>query len=686
MQFFPFIRILKPISIGIALLSPLYSANALSGKSSHHGISTGFMDRSVLPLTDFYKFANGKWLQTHEIPDDKTGIGTFYDIHNHNQELLHQILESAAKHPHAAEGSPEKIVGDLYRSGMNFSQIERQGAEPLKEELSLIQSVSSTTSLLKEIAHLHRIGVSTSFRFDVGQDEKNSSELVIGLGQGGLGLPERDYYTRTDAKSVDIREKYLTHIAKMFELMGDNAAEAKTGAAQIISLETKFAGASKTRLALRDPYANYHKMSYSELKSLIPNIEWDTYFKSIGISEPVNIDVGQPEFFKSLAVLLGGENIDTWKLYLRWNLINGAADKLSSKFVDENFHFKGEILSGQKQIPDRWRRMVDSTDRALGDALGQLYVQKAFPPEAKTKALELVRNLMSALHDRLYSLEWMSDSTRTQALKKLDAISVKIGYPDKWKDYSGLQLNKTSYFQNLLAINELEFQRNLNKLGKPVDRSEWHMSPPTVNAYYNSSMNEIVFPAGILQPPFFDPQADDASNYGAIGAIIGHELTHGFDDHGREFDFEGNLKSWWTPADEQNFKARASKLAAQYDGYFVSEGLHINGKLTLGENIADLGGLKIAYVAFKKALAFAPSQKKLDGFTPEQRFFIAFAQNYRSKRRPEVVRMLVQTDTHSVEQFRVVGSLANFPDFFAAFARMGEPSTSVQNPDPIVIW
>jgi putative endopeptidase len=480
-------------------------------------------------------------------------------------------------------------------------------------------------------------------------------------------LPDRDYYTRDDPKSQEQRAEYQKHVAKMFELMGDSPATSLAEARTVMDLETALAKASQTEVERRDPKNEYHRMPQSGLKTLAPSFPWENYFTAVGLGGKGDVNVATPDFFKAMGQMLSAQPIANWKIYLRWHLINAAAPSLPEPFVNEDFHFKGMILTGTKEILPRWKRCVRSADSSLGEAVGQKYVEQVFPPEAKTRALAMVKNLEAALADDLRTLPWMSEPTRRQALIKLQAITNKIGYPDKWRDYSALEITRGPHVENVFSSNTFEFHRDLNKVGKPVDRTEWDMSPPTVNAYYNPQMNEIVFPAGILQPPFYDFQADDAFNYGSMGAVIGHEMTHGFDDEGSQFDGQGNMKNWWTPEDQKNFDARGSCIAKQFEGFVVEDKLHENGKLVEGESIADLGGLAIAYAAYQKSLEGKLRPKDVDGFTPEQRFFIAYAQSWAENLRPEYARMLTNVDPHPLPQFRVIGPLSNLPAFAKAF-------------------
>ncbi|HEV3259004.1 MAG TPA: M13 family metallopeptidase, partial [Gemmataceae bacterium] len=577
-------------------------ADAPHAPAPRSGVDLKGMDPSVEPYEDFYKFANGKWLAAASIPADRPSIAMFTLLQDHNREVLHRILKEAANDDRPVQGSLTAKVGAFYRSGMDERKIEAAGAKPLRRELDRIDAVHDAAGLVRAIARLHGYRVATGFRFGPSPDLKDSTRMIGGLSQGGLGLPDREYYLKSDNRTKAIRSAYVTHIEKMLALLGDGPEHATARARAVLAFETRLARASKTRVELRDPKANYHLMTLKELENQAPGIAWKSYFRDLGLGGLKAVDLGQPAFFKEVGRMATAVPLDDWKAYLRWHLLNAHADKLSAAFVAENFHFHGSVLTGVPKMRPRWQRVLEATDHLLGDALGQMYVKRAFPPKARARAEVLVRNVKAALRERLATLDWMSPATRREALRKLDAVLVKIGYPSKWRDYSGLAVDRDVYVGNVMQAEVFAERQQLAKVGKPVDRTEWHMTPPTVNAYYEASQNEIVFPAGILQPPFFDPNADDAVNYGGIGMVIGHELTHGFDDHGRQFDGDGNLRDWWTPQDEKTYKQRAAEIASQYDGYVVVDKLHINGQLTLGENIADLGGLKIAYLALHKAL------------------------------------------------------------------------------------
>ena len=656
---------LATASIGI--LRAGQSAGSLqSASSASHGVELTILDKTCKPCEDFYHYASGEWLAKNPVPAAYPSWGRFNELAERNRELLHQILEGAAANTKASPGSNEQKIGDFYASCMDEKQVNAAGAKPLDAEFARIDGVRSTRELQEEIARLQGMGVGALFDFGSTQDEKNSSQVIGGADQGGLGLPDRDYYTKTDDKSKQIRQQYEEHVAKMLALAGDDDAKAATEAKAIVELETKLADASLTRVERRDPEKTYHKMSRSDLRTLTPNWSWEDYFQEIGYTNIDSVDVSAPKFFETVSQALKETPLETWKTYLRWHLVNSTAPYLSDPFVDENFNFNGRVLQGTTELLPRWKRCVSATDRQLGEALGQIYTQKYFPPAAKARALEMVNHLIGALHDDLQTLPWMSPATRKQALAKLGTFTRKIGYPDKWRDYSAYSVDRGPYALNQMRGSQFEFKRDLNKIGKPVDRTEWGMTPPTVNAYYSPEMNEIVFPAGILQPPFFDMNADDASNYGAMGAVIGHEMTHGFDDEGRKFDAQGNLRDWWTPEDEKNFNERAACVEKQFDSYVVQDDIHENGKLVLGESIADLGGLNLAYRALQKAEK-GKKPALIGGLTADQRFFLSFAQIWSSNDRPEFERLMVNTNPHPLARFRAIAAPSNMPEFARAF-------------------
>lgn len=635
------------------------------------GLNNADFDRSCKPCDDFDKFVNGGWVAANPIPGAYPSWGRMNALNDHNQDVLHEILEAASK-TKSPDGTIEQKIGDFYAACMDTAKVDADGIHPLDDELGRIAKISDQASLLAEIARLQAMGARAAFAFGSTIDFKNSSEQTGDAVQGGIALPDRDYYTKTDDKSKQLQDAYVTHVQKMFQLAGDgdrSVAEAQT----VMQMEKKFAEASMTRVERRDPNAQYHRMGPDELKALTPDIDWQSYFQDIGFAGIRVVNVNQPKFFQQLDASLKDSPIDDWKTYLRWELIHAAAPYLSQPFIDENFSFFGATMTGAKEQLPRWKRCVSATDRELGEALGKKYVEKAFPPAYKARALEMVHNLIDALREDLQTLDWMSAPTKAQALGKLNSIMLKIGYPDKWRDYSAYHVDRASYAANMFHGNEFEFHRDLVKIGQPVDRTEWQLTPPTVNAYYNPQFNEVVFPAGILQPPAFDGKFDDALNYGAMGAVIGHELTHGFDDQGRQFDAQGNLRDWWTPEDAKNFEDRAACIQKEFDAFVVQADLHENGKLVLGEAIGDLGGLVIAHAAFEKTPEAKTAALK-DGFTPEQRFFIAYGRVWGGSMRPEMERLLAQTDVHPLARFRVMGALSNIPAFSQAFGcKAGDP-------------
>src|SRR5881398_930448 len=647
------------------------------------------MDTSVKPGDDFFLYADGNWIKQTEIPPEYSRWGAFNELIERNNDALHTIAEKASQTQVDPKLAPEtQKVGDYYASGMDEQAIEAMRTKPLQEELNRINMIKDRQDVLAEIAHLHSIGVNAFFNFGAGQDAKDSTRDIAQAVQGGLGMPDRDYYTKQDPDMKGKREKYIAHVTKMLTLLGEPAGKAAEDAKKIMALETKLAEASRTRVQLRDPIKNYNKMGVRQLQDLTPDWNWSDYFKKINLLESGDVNVQQPEFFKAAANSFKSTPIDDWKAYLRWNLINATGPYLSKDFVDEEFDFNDRTLRGTQQIKPRWKRVIASEDDAIGEALGKLYVGFYFPPEAKARALELVNNLKEALADRIKTLDWMDEPTKKEALKKLAAMNVKIGYPDKWLDYSLLQVDRGPFVLNGIRAAKFESDRDVQKIGKPVDRTDWGMTPPTVNAYYQPNMNEIVFPAGILQPPFFYAHADDAVNYGAIGAVIGHEMTHGFDDQGRQFDAAGNLRDWWSKKSADEYNKRRKAVVDQYSAYEPLPGMHVNGELTQGENIADIGGVKLAYAALQKALDKHPEErdKKIDGFTPEQRFFLSFATIWKSKQRDEDLKLRLNTDPHSPAQYRVNGPLSDLTEFQKAF-NIPDGSPMVRGKDKRVnIW
>ncbi len=643
------------------------------------------MDLTVSPGDDFYHYANGNWIINNPIPDEYSQFGAFEYLIEENYTALRTILEGSAQNKKAQKGSLEQKIGDFFTTAMDTVAIEEAGLTPLKAEFEKIQAIKTREDVLNQIAYMHSKAIFPLFQIFPEQDQKNTEMVIAYLWQGGLGLTDRDYYLSDDGRSKELCTEYVKHLVKMFQLMGDDSVSAQKSADTIIKFETRLAKASNTRLENRDPQKTFNKMDIQKLGS-VSAYNWPSYFKLIGMSEPNEVNVAQPEFFTEIGSMVSDVPVDDWKTYLRWNLINETAGYLSSDFVNQNFHFYGTVLSGQKVLQTRWKRMLRATNSALGDAVGQLYVEKYFPPAAKKRMLELVMNLKYALGERIKNLDWMSEETKQKALTKLEKVNVKIGYPDKWRDYTKLEIKRDSFVENVLRANQFDFKRELDKVGKPVDRTEWQMFPQTVNAYYHPLMNEIVFPAAILQPPFFNMAADDAVNYGSIGMVIGHEMTHGFDDQGRQFDANGELNDWWTAEDNERFKARSQKLVDQFEAFSVFDTLHMNGKLTLGENIADLGGLNISLTAYNKSLQGKQVPAPIDGLTNYQRFFLGYAQLWRQNIRDKELMRRLKEDVHSPGPFRVNGPLVNMPEFYAAFDIKPDGKMYVEPEKRVKIW
>ncbi|TDG37450.1 M13 family peptidase [Pedobacter changchengzhani] len=621
------------------------------------------MDTTVKPGDNFFLYANGKWFKNAVIPKTEKGWGSFYTLYNDNLKNLHSILENAAKSK-AAKGSMAQKVGDFYSSGMDTLAIEKLGDTPIKPVLAKIDAIKNEQDLINFVADGFKEGHGDLLSFDVGADDKISTKNALSFSQGGLTLPDMSYYLDKDDKAKKIRASYIDYIKKLFTLTGDSLNASKY-AADILKLETTIAQSHSTPVELRDPQKNYNKMSVADFQKLMPNINLTNVFAKGGLKTDTVI-VRQPKYYQSLSSLIKSQPIDIWKEKLKFDVLNDEAGALTKGFRLAKFDFFGKVLSGQLVQTERWKTIVNNADNSLGDLVGQLYTEKYFTPEAKKRMLTLVDNLQKVYAERIQKLDWMSAATKTKALEKLNAFVKKIGYTDKWKKYDDVEISKDDYYGNLQSAKKHEYKEMIDKLGKPVDKTEWGMTPPTVNAYYNPSYNEIVFPAGILQFPFFDFDADDAINYGAIGAVIGHEMTHGFDDQGRQYDATGNLKEWWTKADADKFKSKADKVVALYNKFTLLDNQHVNGSLTLGENLADIGGINIAYDAFKLTEQ-GKGDKKIDGLTPDQRFFLSFAQVWRMKTRDETMRVRLKTDPHSPEMFRVNGSVYNMEAFYKAF-------------------
>ncbi|MGI4875768.1 MAG: M13 family metallopeptidase [Janthinobacterium lividum] len=666
-------------ALAVAALGLACAAPALAQTTKSVGLNPANIDASVSPCADFFHYASGNWLKNNPVPASESRWGSFNELANTNNATQKAILEDLArKSATAAKGSNAQKVGDYYAAAMDTAAIEAAGLKYLQPYLDRIAAIKTLPQMQQFLADPTAQAGSVWFSAGVGQDEKKSDEYAIQVGQGGLSLPNRDYYLKDDARSKAIRNAYQNYLVTTFKRLGDTEAAATANAATVVRIETRLAKASRTPVELRDPQANYNKVTVAQATTDYPNINIPLTLKSNGLGAAKEIIIGQPGFLKEVNTMLAAEPIADQRQYLRFHLVSSVTSALPKAFGDDAFKFS-QVLSGAKQQQPRWKRMLRATDGSLGEAFGQLYVDKAFTPDAKARAKQMIENLRTAYAERIMATDWMSAATKKEAIVKLNAFVVKIGYPDKWKDYSKLNINRQSYLQDVFAARVWANQDNLGHFGKPIDRGEWGMTPPTVNAYYNPPMNEIVFPAGILQPPFYDPKADDAVNYGGIGAVIGHEMTHGFDDQGRQYDSHGNLRDWWTKEDADKFNAKAAMVSKQYDAFSPLDSVHVNGSLTMGENLADLGGLTIAYQAFQKT-AQAQGGKSLDGFTPNQRFFLAWGQIWRTNARAEYLRQQVQTDPHSPAQFRTNGPLMNMPEFYKAFGckptdKMERPTT-----------
>ena len=670
-------RIFKiAISVVACVVALLGQTNKDKKKASPE--STPVFDPSAIDSTvdacvDFYQHACGTWLAKNPIPPDRPEWARFDELEERNLAILRDILQKAAVN-NPKRSAVEQKIGDYYAACMDEAAIEKKGFEPIKPQLDRIAAVADKDALPEEVARLQRAGAGVLFLFTSQQDFKNANSMIAAADQGGLGLPERDYYLKDDPKSVETRQKYVEHVTKMFQLLGDSQERAAAKAQVVMNVETGLARGSLDVVSRRDPARIYHKTRREELEaSLDPSFGWAKYLKAVNAPPIENLNVAVPEFFKALDSLINTTSLDDWKTYLAWHVVHAEAPLLSSAFVNENFEFFGKYLTGSQELRPRWKRCVQFVDGDLGEALGQKYVERTFGAEGKERTLRMVHTIENEMGRDLMALDWMSPATKQKAIEKLHAITNKIGYPDKWRDYSSVKIVRNDAVGNDVRATEFEFQRQLDKIGKPVDHTEWQMTPPTVNAYYDPQMNDINFPAGILQPPMFDKNADDAVNLGAIGSIIGHELTHGFDDEGRQFDAKGNLRDWWTAQDAAEFEKRASCLVGEYSSFKAVDDVKVNGKLTLGENTADSGGLRLAYMALMGDLA-AKTQPKADGFTPEQRFFLAYGQSNCQNESDELLRLGAQTDPHSPPKFRVNGIVQNMPEFQAAFGcRLGQP-------------
>jgi putative endopeptidase len=650
-------------------------------------LNVSSMDKSADPCVDLYKYSCGGWQKMNPIPPDQTSWSVYGKLYEDNLIFLRGMLEKAEQ-PDQKRNAVEQKIGDFYGACMDEAVVEKRGISAIQPDLDAIGKLKTTKEITPLVAHLQMTATGyskTMFNAGSTQDPDNSEQVIAEVDQGGLGMPDRDYYTKDDAKSKEIRERYLQHVQKVFELAGDNATTAKANAETVMRIETALAKASLTRVERRDPHKLVHKMKLADLSQLAPNFDWPVYYREMHYPEFAILNVDAPEFVKELNKLLASESIDNWKTYLRFHLVDSASPYLSAPFVQENFEFYRKYLRGAKEQQPRWKRCVEYVDYDLGEALGQVYVAKVFSPELKASTLDMVKRIEDAMGERIRALDWMSPETKQQALTKLAGIRNKIGYPDKWRDYSSVKIVSDDFAGNVQRAHEFETRRDINKIGKPVDHGEWDITPQTVDAYYNPQMNDINFPAGVLQPPLYDPKTDAAPNYGNTGGTIGHELTHGFDDEGSQFDAHGNLKDWWTKEDREKFDARTKCVDDQYSGYVAVDDVHVNGKLTLGENVADLGGEILAYMAWKDATK-DQHLERIDGLTPEQRFFVGFAQWDCANERPEDLRMRAMTDPHSPAIDRINGVVVNMPEFAEAFhCKQGQPMVKPEK-DVCKVW
>jgi putative endopeptidase len=630
------------------------------------------VDRRYGACEDFYMFANNGWIERNPIPSAFASWGTFNELSERNTLVLKGIAERAAAQAATSTDSSTRKLGTFYASCMDSATVERTGIGPIADELARIEAISDRTQLQTEIARLHMLGYGGTFSFGAAADAKNATRVIANASQGGLTLPDREYYLRADTEGTATRDRLVSSVASMLSLAGDPAPVAESRAQHILALETSLARSQISRVAMRDPNARYHPMTVEQANAQAPGFDWRRYLADIGLPNVTVINLGTPEFFTALGNELTTRPLDDWKAYLRWTVVNRSASQLGAPFADESFRLAAMLTGARVQLP-RWKRCLVATDQLLGDALGREYVKTEFSPEAREKMGEIVGNLRSVLRDRIHHADWMSEGTRAEALRKLDAFGQKVGYPDSWNDYAGLDIAAVPYAENVRRTRSWLFQHDVMRIGRSVDREQWLMTTPTVNAYYSAQLNEIVFPAGRLQPPFFSASYDEAANYGGIGATVGHEMSHGFDDAGRQFDAAGNVRDWWAPEDARHYRARASVVERQYSAYVAIDTLHLNGRLTLGENIADVVGVSLAYEALERALD-GKSRDPIDGFTPEQRFFLAYAQARLSVLRPESARLLLTTDPHSPGRFRVNGPLSNMPEFARAFGcKEGDP-------------
>ena len=670
------VRVILLFLVGCALAAPAFPQT--TGAPHKPVLDIHSLDTTVDPCTDFYAYSCGGWLKNNPIPPDQVSWGVSSKLQDENLLVLREILEKAAEPAPGRSANTQKI-GDYYAACMDEKAVNAAEMAPLKRQLQAIERLQSKKEIAAVAAGMIYEGV--LFDFSSAQDFKNSEQVIAEVDQGGLSLPDRDFYLLNDSKTKQLRKAYRAHVRRMFDLAGDAPDLAESESHAVLSIETALARGSMSRVNRRQPSNLYHKMGRDELQALSPEFDWDVYFEDVGLPKLASLNVADPGFIKAMNAQLQKQNLASWKSYLTWHLVHANAAYLSTDFVNADFAFYGKTLQGARKIAPRWKRCVNSVDNDLGEALGQAYVERTFSPEAKQRALAMAKQIEAAMQREIEGLPWMTSATKRNALQKLHAVVNKIGYPDKWRDYTALEISPDDELGNVERARQFEFRRQLAKIGRPVDRGEWDMTPPTVNAYYDDQKNDMNFPAGILQPPLFDPAADAAPNYGDTGATIGHELTHGFDDEGRQFDTQGNLRDWWTPDDARQFEKRAACVVDQYSRYTAVDHIKVNGKLTLGENVADLGGLLLAYMAWHRT---SPEKNAIDGFTPEQRFFIGYGQSWCTNTREETERVRAAADPHSPERYRVNGVVSNVPEFSQAFhCKAGSPMARKQ---PCKVW
>ena len=649
------------------VLSIAVAADATtSGAVDQRGIEVGDLNRTVDPCADFFEYANGTWRADNPIPSYMDRWSRRWASGELNKDQLHVILDEVSKRQDWPAGGHEQLIGDTYAACMDQAQIDKLGAAPAQPMLLEIEKIRSRAELTKMIGRLHALGIGVPFGLAASPDNHEPTRVIANVYASGLGMPDRDYYLKPEPRFSEARDKYRAHVKNMFALAGSDAAAAQTASDTVFEFEKKLAEASLDNVALRDPAATDHKVEFAELRKIVSHFDWDAYFRDAKIPQ-IALNVQEPKFMKEVDRQLAKAPLPTWKTYLRWQLLSASSGTLSSAFEEESFAFYGRYLSGATEMKPRWKRCVENVDGLLGDALGRKYVEKNFPPEAKTRMQEMVKNILLAMKDTITGLTWMGDETKQKALEKLSTFNPKIGYPDKWKAYTGVVVKRDSFWGDVEAASRWGVADRNATIGKPVDRGRWGMTPPTSNAYYNPLLNEIVFPAGILQPPAFSVEETDAANYGAIGVVIGHEVSHGFDDQGAQYDAQGKLNNWWTSADLKQFRARGQCVVDQFEGYFIEPGIHHNGRLVLGESIGDLAGAKLAFLAYRKSREGEPPEPTIDGFTPEQQFFIAWGQWRGDATRPETQRTMIQGDPHPIAKYRVIGPLSNLPAFQQAF-------------------